>query len=79
MLCKNCRLAKKTDSVWRVKRIAKRTFLEVKCDAKKRRINNSQMYQRNAFDMSQAIIVENEMKMDLINIINLLHERMQNK
>lgn len=37
------------------------------------------MYQRNAFHVSQVIIVENEMKIDLINIINLLCEQIQNE
>lgn len=41
----------------------------------RKEINNLQMYQRNACDVSQIIIVENEMKMDLINIINLLYVR----
>lgn len=44
-----------------------------------KKINNLQMYGRNVLDVSQAVIVENEMKMDLINIINLLWEQTQNE
>lgn len=53
------------------------TFFEKNLAWKKLIIYYLQTYERNVFDMSWT--VENEMKMDLINIINLLCERTQNK